>query len=110
MPVVHCKREHYDIYIGRGSKWGNRFTHKKTKVKGTIHVANRELAIHFHKAALWSGILYGRITLDQLATLHGKTLGCWCAPYHDCHGYTLEQIGDWAHLLLTARPFEGVST
>ena len=23
--VVHCKRENYDIYIGRGSKWGNPF-------------------------------------------------------------------------------------
>ena len=23
--VVHCKREKYDVYIGRGSKWGNPF-------------------------------------------------------------------------------------
>lgn len=23
--VVHCKREPYDVYIGRGSKWGNPF-------------------------------------------------------------------------------------
>lgn len=25
--VVHCKREPYDVYIGRGSKWGNPFSH-----------------------------------------------------------------------------------
>lgn len=23
--VVHCKRERYDVYIGRPSKWGNPF-------------------------------------------------------------------------------------
>jgi hypothetical protein len=23
--VVHCKREPYDVYIGRPSKWGNPF-------------------------------------------------------------------------------------
>ena len=24
--VVHCKKEKYDVYIGRPSKWGNPFT------------------------------------------------------------------------------------
>lgn len=27
--VVHCKKEPYDVYIGRPSKWGNPFTHIK---------------------------------------------------------------------------------
>jgi len=30
--VVHCKREVYDVYIGRPSKWGNPF---KIGVDGT---------------------------------------------------------------------------
>lgn len=25
MKVVHCKKEKYDVYIGRPSKWGNPF-------------------------------------------------------------------------------------
>jgi hypothetical protein len=25
--VVHCKKEKYNVYIGRPSKWGNPFTH-----------------------------------------------------------------------------------
>ena len=25
MKVVHCKKEPYDVYIGRPSKWGNPF-------------------------------------------------------------------------------------
>jgi len=31
--VVHCKREPYDVYIGRGSKWGNPFTHIKVELQ-----------------------------------------------------------------------------
>ena len=27
MKVVHCKKESYDIYIGRPSKWGNPYSH-----------------------------------------------------------------------------------
>ena len=33
--VVHCKHEKYDVYIGRGSKWGNPFTIAKYGRKGT---------------------------------------------------------------------------
>jgi hypothetical protein len=29
--VVHCKKEPYDVYIGRPSKYGNPFTHIKDK-------------------------------------------------------------------------------
>jgi hypothetical protein len=25
--VVNCKKEPFDVYIGRGSKWGNPYTH-----------------------------------------------------------------------------------
>ena len=28
MRVVHCKKEPYDVYIGRPSKWGNPYSHK----------------------------------------------------------------------------------
>jgi hypothetical protein len=26
--VVHCKREPFDVYVGRPSRWGNPFSHK----------------------------------------------------------------------------------
>ena len=29
--VVHCRKEKYDVYIGRPSKWGNPFTHIKDR-------------------------------------------------------------------------------
>jgi len=44
--VVHCKKEKYDVYIGRPSKWGNPFTHIKDKsTKAEYIVDTREDAI-----------------------------------------------------------------
>lgn len=81
--VVHCKKEKYDVYIGRPSKWGNPFSHKP----GTLakyKVDTREEAIERYEAYLLS-------RPDLLASLHelkGKVLGCWCAPL-PCHGDVL---------------------
>lgn len=77
--VVHCKHTRYDVYIGRGSKWGNPFT-----IGGD---GTREQVID----------LYEQWLLDQpdlmaaLGELTEKTLGCWCAP-HRCHGEVLARL------------------
>jgi len=44
--VVHCKKEQYDVYIGRPSKWGNPFTHiddRKTAAKYVV--SDRDAAV-----------------------------------------------------------------
>lgn len=79
--VVHCKREKYDIYIGRGSKWGNPF---KIGPDG-----NREEVIEKYEAY----ILANQELLDSLDELRGKTLGCWCNP-KPCHGDVLAELAD----------------
>lgn len=72
--VVHCKKEPYDIYIGRPSKWGNPFS-----------VGTREERISKYEAYIMS-----RPDLIQaLPELVGKTLGCWCKP-KACHGDILK--------------------
>lgn len=81
--VVHCKREPYDVYIGRGSKWGNPFSHKPgTRAK--VRVATREAAIKEYRR--W--ILAQPELLAGLDELDDKVLGCWCKP-KDCHGDVL---------------------
>jgi len=47
--VVHCQKEPYDVYIGRGpgSKWGNPFTHLKTNSRAKYIVETRDLVITF---------------------------------------------------------------
>lgn len=86
--VVHFKKEPFDIYIGRGSKWGNPFTHiNDRKTQAQFIVSNRQEAISLYKEYVLS-------SPDLMASLHelnGKTLGCWCKP-KSCHGDVLAEL------------------
>lgn len=83
MKVVHCKKESYDVYIGRPSKWGNPFTHLNTNTQAKFKVNSREEAIEAYRKWITEGD--GRHLLKDLHELKGKVLGCWCAPKL-CHG------------------------
>ena len=106
--VVHCMQDPYDFYIGRGrcphtdepGEWGNRYTHRPSKVPGVIVVGSAAEAVDLHKRWLWAEIKAGRISLEKLASLHGATLGCWCNGI--CHGPTLAAAAAWAHRQLSA--------
>ena len=80
--VVHCKREPYDVYIGRPGPWGNPF---KIGRDGT-----REEVIQLYE--MW---LLERPELVARAKeeLRGKRLGCFCAP-DACHGDVLLRIAN----------------
>lgn len=79
--VVHCKKEPYDVYIGRPSKWGNPFVIGKD--------GNREEVIEKYRA--W---VQGRPELMRsLSSICGRTLGCWCKP-SPCHGDVLAELAD----------------
>lgn len=81
MPVVHCKKDKYDVYIGRPSIWGNPYT---IGVNG-----NREEVIKkYHDYLLASPGL-----VSQLPSLKGKVLGCWCSPL-PCHGDILMELAN----------------
>jgi len=79
MRVVHCKKEPYDVYIGRPSKWGNPFS---IGVDGT-----REEVIT--KYENW--VKNNPDLMRDLPELKGKILGCWCYPKH-CHGDVLVEL------------------
>ena len=79
--IVHCKKEPYDVYIGRGSKWGNPYRIGKD---GT-----RKEVIQKYKIK----ILKNKSLLADLHELENKTLGCWCKP-KDCHGDVLKDLVD----------------
>ena len=70
--VVHCKKEKYDVYIGRPSKWGNPFVIGKDGTREEVIEKYREYILN--KPEL----------LKDLAELKGKILGCWCSPFN-CH-------------------------
>jgi hypothetical protein len=77
--VVHCKKEEYDVYIGRPSKWGNPFVVGKD--------GSREEVIEKYRTYL----LQNAELLASLHELKGKILGCWCKP-KACHGDVLAEM------------------
>lgn len=77
--VVNRRHEAFDVYIGRGSDWGNPF---KIGVDGT-----REQVID--KYRIW--IQTQTHLMARLSELKGKRLGCYCAP-EPCHGDVLVDL------------------
>lgn len=89
--VVNRHREPFDVYIGRGSIWGNPCTLPKEHTD-----ADRDRVIaQYEKHLLQSAELYPR-----LGELREKTLGCFCAPRR-CHGDVLKKHAESVHVSLT---------
>ena len=77
--VVNVRNEKCDVYIGRGSKWGNPFHIGKD--------GDRSEVIKKYT----NYILKQPELLKALPKLKGKTLGCYCAP-KPCHGDVLVRL------------------
>jgi hypothetical protein len=78
--VVNKYKENYDIYIGRGSIWGNPFSHLDNTL-ALFKVASREEAVSKYEEYLLSK----PELMAKLSELKEKTLGCFCKP-KSCHG------------------------
>lgn len=88
--VVNKKTDKFDVYIGRGSKWGNPF---RIGIDG-----DRDEVIE-----LYEDWLKGQVATppgfkipslsEALVELKGKRLGCFCKPLA-CHGDVLAKIVD----------------
>lgn len=88
--VVNKYDSDFDVYIGRGSKWGNEYTHlKDKKTKAKFVVASRGEAIAAYREWITDGD--GKHLLDDLHELRGKRLGCTCKP-RACHGDVLVSL------------------
>lgn len=79
----------YDVYIGRGSKWGNPFTHLDGKTTAEYKVASRDEAVDKYRE--W--VLTQPELMASLHELRGKTLACFCKPAR-CHGDVLAELAD----------------
>ena len=83
--VVNRRKTQEDVYIGRGSIWGNPFVLNLE--------LERDLVVEQYKLHLIEQIKQGIITIDQLKQLNGKKLGCYCKP-KKCHGDIIKEIVD----------------
>lgn len=91
--VVNKYKSEYDVYIGRGSKWGNPFSHMP-ETKASHKVDTREEAVACYKEYLWHQMKEGFVTNADLLALDGKRLGCFCAP-KACHGDVIAAAVKW---------------
>lgn len=91
--VVNKYKSEYDVYIGRGSRWGNPFSHMP-ETKASHKVETREEAVSCYKEYLWHQMKEGFVTHADLLSLDGKRLGCFCAP-QACHGDVIAAAVKW---------------
>ena len=76
--IVNKKTSSFDVYIGRGSKWGNPFRMKSENQRGEVIEKYEDYARQ-------------KFSKDELAVLVGKRLGCFCKP-RKCHGDILVKL------------------
>ncbi len=84
--VVHCKREPYDVYVGRPSVWGNPFREGDAGTREEVIAMYRDWVLNCPSPA-------AMIVRKRLSELRGKTLGCWCAP-RSCHADVLLELAN----------------
>ena len=77
--IVNLRKDKYDIYIGRGSIWGNPYIIGRDGSRSQVIEKYR----HY--------ILNNQTLLDNLSTLKNKVLGCYCKP-EACHGDILLEL------------------
>jgi hypothetical protein len=77
--VVNCRRDPYDVFIGRPGPWGNPFVIGRD--------GSRAEVIRLY--AQWI-VTQPRLIAD-LPSLRGRRLGCYCKPL-PCHGDVLVRL------------------
>ena len=80
--VVNKNRSSFDVYIGRGSMWGNPYR---------IGELSRREVIDKYREWLLNQIENDCITYEDVLQLTNKRLGCFCAP-KPCHGDVIVEV------------------
>lgn len=81
--VVHCKKEPFDVYVGRPGAWGNWFQIGRDGTREEV-VAKFERWIRSKP----------EMVAKAKRELKGKVLGCWCSPISPCHAEVLVKIAN----------------
>lgn len=79
--VVHCKKQRYDVYIGRPGPFGNPFVIGKDGDRNEVIRKFEEY------------LLKDEALMAKVKQLKGKVLGCFCSP-QKCHGDVLAKYAN----------------
>jgi hypothetical protein len=86
--AVNKYKGEYDIWAGRGSQWGNEYTHlplHRTKAKYQVATRQESLRNYERDARAREGLV------EWLRPLVGKRIGCVCHPL-PCHVHILIKL------------------
>lgn len=83
--VVNKYKDKYDVYIGRGSLWGNPYVIGKH--------GSREFVIACYKDWFLTKLAGDPKFREETHKLRGKVLGCFCKP-KPCHGDIIAKFLD----------------
>lgn len=81
-----------DVYIGRGGRWGNPYRIGPDGDRQTV-------IAKFERLLCKSPSASARYMRAHIHELHGKRLGCFCAPL-PCHG---DVLAKWAEVKFNER-------
>ncbi|SOK58421.1 Phage protein [Yersinia phage fHe-Yen9-04] len=83
--LVNRHKGTFDIYIGRGTIWGNPYPIDKGAG------ISRQVSIEMYREHLYFSIENGNISIEDILRLSGKRLGCSCSP-QPCHGDVIIEV------------------
>jgi hypothetical protein len=84
--VVNKRFDEYQVYIGRGSIFGNPWTHLNLgTTKAQYQCKTREESIELYRDYFLDKVKNDPKFKLEVEKLRGKALGCFCAPL-SCHG------------------------
>lgn len=83
--VVNRHKEPFDVYIGRGTLFGNPY---KIDLSQGI---SRTVAIEMFRKYIYDSLENGSIKIEDILALSSKKLGCSCKPL-PCHGDIIVEV------------------
>jgi len=84
--VINLRYQFGDVYIGRGSTWGNPY---RIGPDGS-----RKEVIEKYRDYILDRLMHEDELIEELLKLDGKRLACYCKP-EPCHGDVLVEIIDY---------------
>ena len=75
----------FDVYIGRGTKWGNQNSIDLKSGK------TRQIVVEMYRHDVYNALENGTLTINDFLELSGKTIGCSCTPLV-CHGDVIIEV------------------
>jgi len=88
------------LYVGRPSKWGNRYRvgvyEFDWRAEGVVP-ETIERCVELYEKELLSNMQHDRGLINQILELRGKNLACWCKVGQPCHADILLKLANQEH-------------